>query len=117
MRCAFDDSLPKMWQEPGDLNRFFEHIVQTQPNVTVNSGPVDVIQGLNLATTTPNAFIPDGPWIVTIDDFLSPTECEHLIQQGESLGYKRSKGLKLVTDDGEAVDFDSDTRTSFNTWC
>ena len=106
-----------MWQEPGDLNRFFEHIVQTQPKVTVHSGPADIVQGINLATTTPNAFIPDGPWIVTIDDFLTPTECEHLIQQGESLGYKRSKGLKLVTDDGEAVDFDSDTRTSFNTWC
>ena len=81
MRCAFDDSVPKMWQEPGDLNRFFEHIVQTQPNVTVHSGPVDIIQRMDLAANSSNANIPDGPWILTIDNFLTPAECEHLIQQ------------------------------------
>jgi prolyl 4-hydroxylase len=116
LRCAFDESAPKMWQEPGDLNRFFQHIVQTNPNVTVHSGPADIIQRINLSATTSNADnIPDGPWILTIDDFLSPDECEHLIQQGESLGYKRSKSFKKVGD--EAADTESESRTSFNTWC
>lgn len=112
VRCAFDDSVPGVWEEPGTLNHFFENIVQTQPNVTVHSGPADILQRLNLlAQEDPVAPVLDGPWIITIDNFLSAAECDHLIDQGELLGFARSKGLLS----GEDVEINS--RTSSNTWC
>ena len=112
MRCVYDDTAPTIWQEPGALNRFFENIVQTQPNVTIHSGPEDFVRRLNNQAT-----IPDGPWILTIDDFLSPAECEHLIQQGEELGFQRSTGVETFEDGSEAKDRELDQRTSSNTWC
>ena len=112
VRCAYDDTAPTIWQEPGALNRFFENIVQTQPNVTIHSGPEDFVRRLNNQAT-----IPDGPWILTIDDFLSPAECEHMIQQGEALGFQRSKGMQTFEAGSEAKDEVSETRTSYNTWC
>jgi prolyl 4-hydroxylase len=112
VRCAFDASAPTIWQAPGSLNRFFANIVQTAPNVTVHSGPADIVQRLNNLGT-----IPDGPWILTIDDFLSPAECEHLIQQGEALGFKRATGVQLSEDASEAKYVESEGRTSSNAWC
>jgi len=107
--------VPGVWDEPGILNHFFENIVQTQPNVTVHSGPADIVHKLNLAGKTDP--VPDGPWIITMDDFLSAAECDHLIAQGELLGFERSKGLLLGKDGSDAQDVESNSRTSSNTWC
>lgn len=107
VRCAFDANAPKAWGQPGDLNRFFARIVRSYENITVLSGPADQIKALNIATSD----IKDGPWILTLDDFLSEEECDHLIAMGEQLGYERSKG-RLGGEDVEV-----NQRTSSNTWC
>jgi len=114
-RCAFDESLPKQWQQPGDLNRFFEGVVQRYQHakVTIHSAPADRVEALNLGGGTA---IYDGPWVLTIDGFLTKEECEHLIEQGESLGYQRSKGQKDGGAEGNP-DITTDARTSSNTWC
>jgi hypothetical protein len=42
-----------------------------------------------------------GPWIVVLDDFLSPEECDRLIELGDRLGRKRSTIEDDVDEDDE----------------
>ena len=117
MRCAFDAGAPKVWEQPGQLDRFFERIVVASnysSNITVLSGPADRIRTLKNVSNT--SAIPDGPWILSIENFLSDDECEHLIRMGERLGYERSLGLKRQKD-GSERDEEVRSRTSSNTWC
>jgi hypothetical protein len=63
---------------PGDLNKFFERIVaDEQYDTNVLSSP----------DTT------NGPWVVTIDDFISHEETQVLIEMGAQLGYERSEDV------------------------
>ena len=116
LRCAYDVNAPKVWQEPGDLDRFFERIVTTQPNVTVLSGPADRLKALNISSSSTMLPAGDGPWVLTLEHYLSDDECEHLIRQGEQLGFERSKGL-VTSKDGSKDDVEISMRTSSNTWC
>lgn len=87
---------------PGDLNRFFVNMTTSNNNdmnVTILSQP------------------PDGPWIVTIDDFFSSEEANRLIELANELGYKRSMGVGGLKEDGRVLDIVSPSRTSKNTWC
>ncbi len=106
------------WQH-GDLNRMFERIVSSHSNnasdveydmeprpVTVLSHPGQNVNGMA------------APWVVLIDNFVTPDECDTLIQLGTQLGYQRSTGLNMTAGaDGTYGNIVEDVRTSSNAWC
>lgn len=59
----------------------------------------------------------DGPWVITLDEFFSVQECEHLIEQGHIRGFERSTDVGSPKADGTFAKVQSQRRTSTNTWC
>mmetsp|Transcript_38747 Transcript_38747/g.66159 ORF Transcript_38747/g.66159 Transcript_38747/m.66159 type:complete len:298 (-) Transcript_38747:79-972(-) len=108
-----------LWKEPGDVNKFFETIVDnldgkgefyakfkpkalSRPNVKADG---------TLAPTT-DGTKDDGPWIVLLENFLSSEEADRLVNIGHTQGFERS----LKTIDANVAET-TDGRTSTNTWC
>jgi prolyl 4-hydroxylase len=114
-RCPFDPTTaaPSAWQ-PGDLNRMFERIV-TDPayNVSVHSRPAT-----SFHTDDQGPFF-NGPWVVTLDNFLSPAECDRLIALGHVQGFERSMGVDMDQRrfDGTMIPTTVKKRTSTTAWC
>lgn len=104
VRCPKDPSQVKALG-PGDLNRLFERLVATHPGVEVHSRP----------PSDPSS--PHKPWIITFDDFLTPSECDRLIELGGNKGYERSTNVGKMKFDGTFESDVSTTRTSHNAWC
>lgn len=59
----------------------------------------------------------DGPWLVQLEDFLSPSECDRLISLGYQMGYERSKDIGQRKFDGTHDSYTSKDRTSTTAWC
>jgi hypothetical protein len=84
-----------VWQ-PGDLNRVFERILKDpeyeKNNITVHSSPAShkSVGGMD-----------DGPWVITLENFLSPAEYNRLIQLGHGIGFERSLGVGKQRSDGK----------------
>tara|TARA_B110001452_G_scaffold72843_1_gene58920 strand:+ start:702 stop:2198 length:1497 start_codon:yes stop_codon:yes gene_type:complete len=76
----------------GSVNEIFERIVASRPDVNVLSSPEA-----------------DGPWVVTIDNFLSDDECEDIIAAGSTDGTQW--GRSMAGDGVQAA------RTSSTAWC
>lgn len=93
-----------VWKEPGELDQTFRKIIHDYgDNVTILSSPDST---------------PKGPWLVTIDDFLTPEESDHLIQMGHMIGYDPSLGVVVRKEDGSIdTTYDQDFRTSKTAWC
>lgn len=93
---------------PGDLAQLFQRLVhdfsQYEPVVHMMPEP-------------PMGGIPKGPWVVTLEKFLTTNECEQLIQLGAQQGYKMSKDVGQKQYDGSFKLQASDGRTSANAWC
>ena len=105
-RCPLDPDTPNAWK-PGSLNEFFTNITTSdQYETTILSGPGS---GSNDDD--------DGPWVVTIPDFLSDTECDHLVQLGHNEGYQRSADVGDIKKDGTYDALVNEGRTSTNAWC
>lgn len=104
IRCPLSEKGPDVWK-PGDLNQLYANLTtQTSEyykpeDVTILSRP------------------PDGPWVVTIDNFVSEKEALHLIALGEKKGYGRSYGVGGLREDGTMSDQVISGRTSSNAWC
>jgi prolyl 4-hydroxylase len=111
VRCPFDRNAPTVWG-PGDLNAMFERIVASpayeQYNVTVHS---------STKSYKDHDGEEDGPWVITLDGFLSPAECERLIQLGHDIGYTRSEDVGARKFDGTYNAMVSKDRTSTTAWC
>jgi prolyl 4-hydroxylase len=58
-----------------------------------------------------------GPWVATLDNFVSAEEAEHLIQLGHDEGYTRSSDVGKMKFDGTFESNVNDGRTSKNAWC
>lgn len=58
-----------------------------------------------------------GPWVITLENFITDEECESLIQAGATLGYNPSVETYTLRDGSQAEDFESQSRTSTNAWC
>ncbi len=69
-RCPLDPNEPDAWG-PGDLNRLFERWI-SEPNLSNYS-----MQVLSSPAT-------DGPWVITLEDFVTEQEAKRLIDLGES---------------------------------
>mmetsp|Transcript_17716 Transcript_17716/g.35351 ORF Transcript_17716/g.35351 Transcript_17716/m.35351 type:complete len:539 (-) Transcript_17716:504-2120(-) len=99
----------------GDLNHFFkrvvgeasfEGVIVPEYYVNIHSRPAHPENGKS--PNEKNYHL--GPWIVTLDGFLTDEECDRLKQLGSLEGYARSE-----LEDADAED---DTyRTSTNSWC
>merc|ERR1712232_93805 len=89
----------------------------TNYTVTIHSGPSQFTSSYLLEASETE--IPNGPWVLTFDNFLSPEECDRLIQLGYKTeqGYKRSQDVGAVKFDGSFDSVESATRTSENAWC
>ena len=58
-----------------------------------------------------------GPWVVTLDNFLSEEEAERFIEMGHNVGYEQSTDVGQVFEDGSVERKKSQGRTSKNAWC
>jgi len=95
-------------KEPGDLNKIFERIV-TDPYWADTYGPLEIL-------SSPEST--DGPWIITLENFLKVEECTAFIAEAEEEGYERSEDeADEDSIDGTLTSVQSDGRTSTNTWC
>ena len=125
VRCPFDKNAPKVWQQAGDLNQWFERLLDQATSPTLSLRPTIVsapAAALERRIGDPNIEISDkvfkdGPWVVVIPNFLSPAECEHLIALGAKEGYVRSKEVGGTKFDGTFEAFEDPRRTSTNAWC
>ena len=97
LSCPIDDYEEGIWQK-GDLEATFQRIATEY----ANTGTV----------------VSDDPWLIQLEDFLTPEECQTLINLGGARGYKRSENL------ADKMNFDGATysemikgRTSQNAWC
>jgi prolyl 4-hydroxylase len=104
-RCPIDRDHDWVLKKPGDLNAIFERI-STDP-FWKDHGPIDIISSPETG----------GPWLITLDNFISDEECERLIELGGEEGYERSLDFDDVTDDGSSTHIESTGRTSTNAWC
>ena len=114
-RCPLDPDAPDAWQ-PGDLNAFFLNITtlpefaKFEPHIL--SRP-DYING----DTEETADYKIGPWVLTLENFVTDEEAERLIQLGADAGYERSSDVGEVKFDGTFDSEVNDGRTSLNAWC
>ena len=129
--ATVEDCVPDMTTNilgAGDLNRMFERLVgeSEEGDVVVSKDKVKVLS----RPSHPEGYVGDmndpvdyilGPWVVTLDNFLSDEECDRLIQLGSKRGYERStlEEEKDYDEEQLAKERDSDDayRTSTNTWC
>jgi prolyl 4-hydroxylase len=95
--------------------------VTTDPYYKETYGPITTIlkPGMKppVSTTTGEQVYDDSPWVITIDDFITPKECTTLIELGRVEGYKRSKDVGEELFDGTYSAVRSHSRTSTNAWC
>jgi len=99
--------------KPGSVNEIFHRIVRERGDamqggkVTVHSAPAGI--GAPQGAPQRGEGDPDGPWLITIDDFLSSDESDEVIRAG-------SQGGK-VWQRSQAGDGVQSSRTSSTAWC
>lgn len=114
---------------PGDLNAMFERVADdtgftAELGLVVNvlSRPMEKaeeeVDEEELAVPSGgNAVVEDRPWVVTMENFVSPEECERLIELGGLRGYERSQDVGKRRFDGTYEGYENEFRTSENAWC
>jgi prolyl 4-hydroxylase len=104
-RCPIDPDAFVAWPEPGDVNRFFERIVNDM-YWEENHGPVSILS--SPAT--------GGPWVITIDNFLNDEEIKRLLEFGHEEEFERSTDVGELDLSGSATKVEGTWRTSENAW-
>ena len=110
-----DPDAPVAWK-PGDVNRFFVNLT-TNPDIqkyepNILSRP-DYTDGDKEETANYKL----GPWVVTLDNFISDEEADRLIELGSVKGYQRSYAGGKMRFDGTVENKVSPGRTSETAWC
>ena len=120
IRCPFDENAPKAWG-PGSVDEMFMRIIkdpyyqQYQPKVL--SRPPDDLTFLVPAVYESRLPSGDAPWVVELETFLTPEECDRLVTLGGQVGYQQSYEVGGKNFDGTYKPHDSEDRTSYNAWC
>ena len=108
-RCPLDTSGPVAHAQPGDLHNMFERIL-TDPQFA----PYEP-KALSRPTSSTKD---DAPWLIVLENVLTPEECQTMIDLGADRGYKRSSEVgHTIRYDGKRESKLSDRRTSSTTWC
>lgn len=120
-RCPFNASVPSILN-PGDLDKLFtrlttdDYYIHTyQATIHSMPNPPPVIPVSDDTDASPP--IKEGPWVVTLENFLTDEECDRLIELGGNLGYEISKDVGAKKFDGTFDGFVNQGRTSTNAWC
>lgn len=106
-RCPMDRETigPDVWS-PGDLDYTFRRLssepYKSKYDVKVLSSP----DGKD-----------EGPWVLTMENFVSDIEADRLIEMGSVEGYQRSTDIGDMKPDGTSDSVISSSRTSTNAWC
>jgi 2OG-Fe(II) oxygenase superfamily/ShK domain-like len=115
-RCPMNDTLASAWN-PGDLDKMFYRIATDEEfkkyTPIIYSAPDKYVGQFTNATYTPLT----GPWVVVLDNFLTPEECQRFIDLGALKGYEQSMDVGERKYDGTYGSLKSDSRTSHNAWC
>jgi prolyl 4-hydroxylase len=117
-KCPVDPYARNSWY-PGDLNKMFHRILRDfadRFDITVLSRP-DYAPGDDENSDVDYII---GPWVLTLDGFLSDKEADRFIELGAEggRGFQRSKGAGKPDEQGYYTQLTSDTqRTSSNNWC
>ncbi len=118
-RCPIEPGNESIWK-PGDLNTLFENIVDNADGTGayVRYNPIAYSRPMHKrdGTAVPGV-VKDGPWVVSLENFISAEEADRLIEIGKVQGYKRSADVGKEKPDGSHDSKVSDSRTSHNTWC
>jgi prolyl 4-hydroxylase len=88
-----------------DLN--YTAIIYSRPSTNI-SGEVMDLSSENII---------DGPWVISLDDFLTDKECDRLIELGIEQGYGQSTEQSTNRDGSISEKTASKRRTSTNTFC
>ena len=108
-RCPYDPEAPTALN-PGDLQKLFVNLT-TLPEFTQYEPKIHSMP----QPTLPN--VQEGPWVVTLENFLTDIECETLIALGAVEGYKISQDVGKKKFDGTYEGLINKYRTSTNAWC
>jgi prolyl 4-hydroxylase len=103
-RCKPDRKEQPAWRPRDGLNKMFEKLT-AEPYATRYS-----VQILSSPHT-------NGPWIVTMEDVISPQEADRLIEIGRLQGYQASGVVGGRGADGTYEKDVNDWRTSATAWC
>ncbi|KAL7538279.1 hypothetical protein ACHAXR_008444 [Thalassiosira sp. AJA248-18] len=121
LRCPIEEGNELAYQ-PGGLNALFERIVDDADgsgeylkyHPKAISRPTLRADGTKVPSSSVEK---DGPWIVTLENFISDKEADALVAAGHNKGYERSSDVGVENPDGTHEDEVSDGRTSTNSWC
>jgi hypothetical protein len=106
--CFYVESGPDIWK-PGDLDQMFRRILKEFQHHDLYA--LEILSSPDTTNvTSEDGTTEKGPWIITIDNFLSISEMERLIELGALEGYRHSK---LYEPELGKEDY----RTSTNSWC
>jgi hypothetical protein len=111
MRCSKEhlNTTAPIWKA-GDLNALFtkwatDAAMKELYDPTVLSSPGGAHGGIA------------GPWVMTLDHFVTPDEADALVRGGQRVGLERSTDQGATNRVGEREKVVSQTRTSSNAWC
>ena len=130
IRCPIpDDAVDAFPPNGGELglNAMFERIAGvrdlTQKQIDGGMDADDLRQRVEVFSrpggdeNKENEDVIDGPWVITIDNFLTDEECDFMIEAGKQLGYERSVETTTLRDGSWEENQISEARTSTNAWC
>lgn len=113
-RCPIDKTQPVALQ-PGDINKLFERIISDE---YYQKYTPQVLSRPSIVTdNNSNNDDQDAPWVITLDDFISPDECDRLIHLGAEAGYALSADTGRRNFDGTYQKAHHSGRTSTNAFC
>jgi prolyl 4-hydroxylase len=120
-RCPYNATEPTILN-PGDLDKLFIRLTTDDYylenyQATIHSMPNPPPSSSESNPNRDNKPIRDGPWVVTLENFMSDEECDQLIQLGGQMGYEISKDVGPQKFDGSFEGYANDRRTSTNAWC
>jgi prolyl 4-hydroxylase len=111
----------------GELNLMFQRIVDNYYSALPPDAVVQVHSRPESETPQPDARgrihfdiarnLKEKPWVITIENFLSPQECDRLIELGYEAKYERSQDVGGLKPDGTIQASSNNFRTSENAWC
>ncbi|KAL7551990.1 hypothetical protein ACHAWF_015200 [Thalassiosira exigua] len=118
-RCPVLPGNDSIWK-PGDLNTLMEDIVDDASGSgewkKYNPRPFSRPKLRRDGSKAPGA-VPDGPWVILLENFMREEEADRLVELGKLQGYERSADVGKEKPDGTHDSTVSESRTSHNTWC
>lgn len=115
-RCPMDPSVKDVFG-PGDLDTMFENIVKLDGESQKYTPVIHSRPSYPEGVSKDEAGYQLGPWVITLENFLSDEECDEMIKLGYKQGYARSSDVGKMKFDGTFDVLVNDGRTSENAWC